>query len=45
MYALHSRMGELDFAMEPKDECPDNDPNDVAVIQATATIGGRDVVA
>jgi hypothetical protein len=44
MYALHSWMGELDFAMEPEDECPDNDPNDVAFIQETATIRSRDVV-
>jgi hypothetical protein len=42
MYALHSWMGELDYTVEPKVECPDNDPNDVTFIQATATIGGRD---
>jgi hypothetical protein len=44
MYALHSWMGEFDYAIEPEVECPDNDPNDAAFIRATATIGGRDVV-
>jgi hypothetical protein len=44
VYALHLRMGELDYAVEPKVECLNNDPNDVAFIQVTATIGGRDVV-
>jgi hypothetical protein len=38
VYALHSPMGELDYAVEPEVECPDNDPNDVAFIQTTATI-------
>jgi hypothetical protein len=37
-------MSELDFAIEPEVECLDNDPNDVAFIRATATIGGCDVV-
>jgi hypothetical protein len=44
MYALHSWMSELDYAIEPEVECPDNDPNDVAFVQATTTIRGRDVV-
>jgi hypothetical protein len=30
VYALHSWMGELDYAIEPEVECPDNDPNNVA---------------
>jgi hypothetical protein len=44
MYALHSQMSELDYAVEPEVECPDDDPNDAAFVQATATVGGRDVV-
>jgi hypothetical protein len=44
MYALHSWMSELDYAIEPEVECPDNDPNDIAFIRATTTIGGCDVV-
>jgi hypothetical protein len=42
MHALYSRMSELDYAIEPKVECSDNDPNDAAFIRATATIGGGD---
>jgi hypothetical protein len=42
VHALHSWMSELDYAVEPKVECLDNDPNDAAFIQATATIRGRD---
>jgi hypothetical protein len=37
-------MGELDYAIEPEVECPDNDPNDVAFVRVTATIGGCDAV-
>jgi hypothetical protein len=37
-------MSKLDYAVEPKVECLDNDPNDAAFVQATATIGGRDAV-
>jgi hypothetical protein len=37
-------MGELDYAIEPEVECPDNDPNNVAFIRATATIEGHDAV-
>jgi hypothetical protein len=44
VYALHSRMDELDYAVEPEVECPDNDPNDVAFVRTTVTIRGRDVV-
>jgi hypothetical protein len=29
VYALHSRMSELDYAIEPEVECSNNDPNDV----------------
>jgi hypothetical protein len=41
MYTLHSWMNELDYAVEPEVEFPDDDPNDAAFIQATATIRGR----
>jgi hypothetical protein len=44
MYNLHSRMGELDFAVEPEVECLDNDPNDAAFVWVAATIGGRDAI-
>jgi hypothetical protein len=44
VYALHSRMGELDYAIEPEVECTDNDPNDVAFVRMTVTIGGRGAV-
>jgi hypothetical protein len=44
VYALHLCMSELDYAIEPKVECPDNDPNDAAFIQVTATIRGCDAV-
>jgi hypothetical protein len=44
MYALHSWMSKLDYAVEPEVECLDDDPNDAAFIRATATIGGRDAV-
>jgi hypothetical protein len=44
MHALHSRMSELDYAIEPKAECPNNDPNDAIFIRATGTISGRDAV-
>jgi hypothetical protein len=37
-------MSELDYAVEPEVECPDNDRNNAAFIWATATIGGRDAV-
>jgi hypothetical protein len=37
-------MDELDYAVEPEVECPDNDPNDVAFVRTTVTIRGRDVV-
>jgi hypothetical protein len=37
-------MSELDFAVEPKVECSDDDPNDTAFVQAIAAIRGRDVV-
>jgi hypothetical protein len=44
VYALHSWMSELDYTIEPKVECPDNDPNDAAFVRATATIGGCDAI-
>jgi hypothetical protein len=44
VYALHSRMSALDYVVEPYVECPDDDPNNVAFVPATATIGGQDVV-
>jgi hypothetical protein len=44
MHALHSRMSELNYAVEPEVECPNNDPNDAAFVRATATIGGHDAV-
>jgi hypothetical protein len=37
-------MSELDYAVEPKVECPDNDPNDVAFVRATTTIRGCDAI-
>jgi hypothetical protein len=44
VHALHSRMGVLDYAVEPEVECANYDPNDAAFIRATVAIGGRDVV-
>jgi hypothetical protein len=44
IYALHSRMSELDLAIEPEVECPNDDPNDAAFVRGTTTIGGRDAV-
>jgi hypothetical protein len=44
MHALHSRMSELDYAIEPEVECPDNDPNDIVFVRATATIRGHDTI-
>jgi hypothetical protein len=44
VYALHSRMCALDYVVELDVECPDDDPNNVAFIHATATIGGRDAI-
>jgi hypothetical protein len=44
MFALHSQMSELDYAVKPEVECSDDDPNDAAFVRAMATIGGRDVV-
>jgi hypothetical protein len=37
-------MGELDYAVEPEVECPNNDPNDAAFVRAAITIGGCDAV-
>jgi hypothetical protein len=44
MYALHSWMSELDYAVEPEVECANDNPNDAAFIRATATIVGRNAV-
>jgi hypothetical protein len=44
VHALHTQVCELDYAIELEVVCPDNDTNDVAFIQATATIGGHDAV-
>jgi hypothetical protein len=44
MYTLHLWMSELDYAVKPKVECPDNDPTDAAFIQVTATNGGCDAL-
>jgi hypothetical protein len=44
MHALHSRMSELDYAIEPEVECPDNDPNDAAFVWVTTTSGGGGVM-
>jgi hypothetical protein len=44
MNALHSLMSKLNYAIEPEVECPYNDPDDAAFVQATATIGGCDSV-
>jgi hypothetical protein len=44
VYDLHSRMSALDYVVELDVECPDDDPNDVAFIRTTTTIGGRDAV-
>jgi hypothetical protein len=35
---------ELDFAVEPEVECPNDDPNDVGFVRATTTIRGRDSI-
>jgi hypothetical protein len=37
-------MSEFDYVVEPEVECPDNDSNDAAFIQATTTIGSHDAV-
>jgi hypothetical protein len=44
VHALHTQVCELDYAIELEVVCPDNDTNNVAFIQATATIGGHDAV-
>jgi hypothetical protein len=44
VYALHLWMSELDYSVEPKVECTDDDPNDAAFVRETATIEGHDTV-
>jgi hypothetical protein len=44
VFALRPRMSELDYAVEPKVECSDNDPNDDAFVRSTTTIRGHDAV-
>jgi hypothetical protein len=41
---LHSWMSELDYAIDLEVECSDNDPDDVAFVQATATIRGHGTI-
>jgi hypothetical protein len=40
VYALHSRMSVFDYVVELEVDCPDDDMNDMAFVQATSTIGG-----
>jgi hypothetical protein len=44
VHALQMQMSKLDYAIEPEVECFNNDPNDVAFVRATASIGGHDAV-
>jgi hypothetical protein len=44
MHILHLYMCSLDFQMEPPFDCADDDSGDVAFVQATKYIGGRDVM-
>jgi hypothetical protein len=44
VHSLHSWMRKLDYAVEPKVECPDNNPNDAAFVWAIATISDHDDV-
>jgi hypothetical protein len=44
VYALRSQMSELDYAINPEVEYPDNDPNDATFVRVTATIGGHDAI-
>jgi hypothetical protein len=44
IYALHSYMTALDFAMEPSFECVDDDANDAAIVKTTRCIGGYDAI-
>jgi hypothetical protein len=37
-------MSAPDYVVEPDVECPDDDPNDVAFVRATATIRGQDAI-
>jgi hypothetical protein len=37
-------MSELDYSVEPKVECTDDDANDVAFVREAATIEGHDAV-
>jgi hypothetical protein len=37
-------MSVLDYVVESDVKCLDDDPNDVAFVHVTTTIGGRDVV-
>jgi hypothetical protein len=37
-------MSKLEYVVEPEVECQDNDPNDAAFVDATATIRGHNVV-
>jgi hypothetical protein len=44
VYALHSRMSLLDYTVKPEVECPNDDANNAAFVQATTTIGGQDAI-
>jgi hypothetical protein len=44
VHALHSRMSELDYSVEPVVKCSNNDPQDDAFIRVTSTIRGHDAV-
>jgi hypothetical protein len=44
VHALSLWTSELDYAIEPEVECPDNDTIDTTFVRATATIGGRDAI-
>jgi hypothetical protein len=44
VYALWSWMSTLHYTIEPEVECSDNNANDVAFVQAAATIGGHNAV-
>jgi hypothetical protein len=44
VHALHSHMSALRFHTKPPFDCPGDDLSDVAFIQASQCIGGRDAV-
>jgi hypothetical protein len=44
MHAPRSQMSGLDFHTEPLIDCSDDDSGDIAFIQATKFVGGRDTM-